>query len=64
MVMIQVFTLVGRVSVHGWRVHDAADGHHFGAMVPEEREEHGYRSVAAETKGAEPLLLGVCARSD
>lgn len=41
----QVLTLVGRLSVRGWRVHDAIDYYHVGSVVSEEREEHGYRSV-------------------
>jgi len=42
-----VFALVGHISVRGRRGDDAYDNNHVGAVVPEEREEHGYRSVAA-----------------
>jgi len=33
------------MSVRGRRGDDASDNNHVGAVVPEEREEHGYRSV-------------------
>lgn len=38
-----MYTLVGRVYVCWWRVHDASDDYNFGTVFPEEREEHGYR---------------------
>lgn len=40
-----MFALVGHMSVRGRRGDDASNNNHVGAMVPEEREEHGYRSV-------------------
>jgi len=33
------------MSVRGRRGDDTSDNNHVGAVVPEEREEHGYRSV-------------------
>jgi len=42
---MQVFALVGRVSVRGQRSDDAFNSNHVSAVVPEGRKEHGYRLV-------------------
>lgn len=42
---MQVFALVGCVSVSGQRSDDASYSDHVGPVVPEGREEHGFRSV-------------------
>lgn len=39
---MQVFALVGRVSICGQRGDDASYSDHVGAMVPEGREEHSF----------------------
>lgn len=43
-----MFTLLGRVTGCRWCGDKSPDNNHVGAMVSEEREKHGYRSVSTE----------------